>query len=108
MLTKEADDFLGQIILNINHLHLNGEQSYKLNPRTDGHIVTGHITLSFTMLTFEVNQMTGAGLDSKKDKANYMDQYRCLHNNIFKFLSDKAKAAREPPNSVTSSNSNSR
>ena len=55
MLTKESDDFLGQIVLDINELNLNGEQPYELKPRNDGYAVTGYITLSISLSLYEVN-----------------------------------------------------
>jgi hypothetical protein len=56
MLTKESDDFLGQIVLDINELNLNGEQPYELKPRNDGYAVTGYIILSLSLGLFEVSQ----------------------------------------------------
>jgi hypothetical protein len=55
MLTKESDDFLGQIVLDINELNLNGEQPYELKPRNDGYAVTGYIILSLSLSLFEVS-----------------------------------------------------
>ncbi len=122
MLTKESDDFLGQIVLDINDLNLNGEQPYELKPRNDGSPVTGYIILSISLSLYEVhtnlsrinetsdNQSCTSNQSSsnKKDKSpssssqtSYLDQYRALHKFLFKHIANTSS------NTTSSSSSSS-
>lgn len=99
MLTNEADDFLGQVVLDINDLNLNVEQSYQLRPRTDGSNVSGYINLKINLKVIEtLSYLTRTRCFRKDFKVfestiikndvqwSYIEEYRCLHRHIFKYI----------------------
>ena len=89
MLTNEADDFLGQVILDLNDLNLSGEHNYNLKPRSDGHLVTGFITLSISLTSYEIFNGVITNLISNYNhdiKSSHIDQYRALHKHIFDYI----------------------
>ena len=129
MFTNEQDDFLGQIVLNINELNLNGEQPYKLKQRTEHDVVTGYLVLSISMSVFEVNSNFGANSnsnssgsmvqplsdregkrESKKnrhgemERDSYIEQYRHLHKYVFDYMKTnyKNKFSQEDTQSLAS------
>jgi hypothetical protein len=125
MFTNEQDDFLGQIVLNINELNLNGEQPYKLKQRTEHDVVTGYLVLSISMSVFEVNSNFSAGSsnsnsssladkegkrESKKnrhgeiERDSYIEQYRHLHKFVFDYMKTnyKNKFTQEDTQSLAS------
>ena len=115
MLTNEQDDFLGQVVLDINDLNLGSEESYQLRPRHDGSNVSGCLVMKIEQKVVEtLSNYRSAELSSEKRSkiielarsADYIDEYRCLHRYLFTSIHEAAKSNSFSKSSSSSSTSN--
>lgn len=96
MLTNEQDDFLGQIVLDLNDLNVSGgDETYRLQPRHDGSHVSGCLVMRIeqkvveTLSNYRINEL-GSEKSMKMlefaPNTSYIDEYRCLHRHLFAFI----------------------
>ena len=79
-LLREADDFLGQVVIDIRSITGNSDSWYELRPRTTKSIVQGSIRIKIIVLHKETGD--------DEEIAPLVQQYTFLHNSIVEYVQD--------------------
>lgn len=103
MLTNEQDDFLGQVVLDLNDLNVGVEETYRLQPRHDGSHVSGFLVMRIeqkvveTLSNYRSNELgseKSLKLLESAQSASYLEEYRCLHRHLFAFMLETSETNR--------------